>query len=179
MTTAATTTTTKKKIQSISGFSVSAILRNYDAAALGKLWKKSFHSLSLHSAAVRVASLKCRLGGHQWEFAMIVFVLLLLLHWALGSAEWAEGQKHSEGDDPWASCHTSNTEGERERYVFPEIAFYSSFLRCILYRHWQSVTFLYMCGRPSVRPSVHPSCLCIEGWHRVSMGNKGYSLWCV
>ena len=41
--------------------------------------------------------------------------VVLLLRWALGSAEWAEGQKHSEGDDPWASCHTSNTEGERER----------------------------------------------------------------
>lgn len=39
--------------------------------------------------------------------------VVLLLHWALGSAEWAEGQKHSERDDPWASCHTSNTEGEK------------------------------------------------------------------
>lgn len=44
-------------------------------------------------------------------------VVLLLLHWVLGSAEWAEGQKHSEGDNPWASCHTSYTEreGKRER----------------------------------------------------------------
>ena len=38
----------------------------------------------------------------------------LLLHWALGSAEWAEGPKRSKGDDLWASCHTSHTETERE-----------------------------------------------------------------
>lgn len=41
--------------------------------------------------------------------------VVLQLHWALGSAEWAEGQKHSEGDDPWASCQTRYTEGQRER----------------------------------------------------------------
>lgn len=41
--------------------------------------------------------------------------VVLLLHWALGSAELAEGQKYSEGDDPWTSCHTTYREGQQEK----------------------------------------------------------------
>lgn len=56
--------------------------------------------------------------------------VVLLLHWALGSAEWAEGQRHREGDDPWASCHTSNTEAARaEGKKFSR----NSFLHILLY----------------------------------------------
>lgn len=88
---------------------MSAILHKYDAVLGGV--RKSFHLLSLHSAAVRV----CLAEMQTWRPPVGVCndCVVLLLHWALGSAEWAEGQKHSERDDPWASCHTSNTEGEK------------------------------------------------------------------
>lgn len=43
--------------------------------------------------------------------------VVLLLRWASGSAEWAEGQKRRKGDDPWASCHTSHILTEREEFL--------------------------------------------------------------
>lgn len=61
-----------KKLHLFLVLSLSAILHGYDAVLGGVHRKKSFHSLSLHSGALRVALLKCRLGCHQWEFAMIV-----------------------------------------------------------------------------------------------------------
>ncbi len=106
----------KKNIQSILGFSVSAILRKYDAV-LGRVWKKFPFTVTPlccnESCLAEMQTWPPPVGvSHDY---VVLLLLLLLLHWALGSAEWAEGQKHSEGDDPWASCHTSGTERERER----------------------------------------------------------------
>lgn len=80
----------------------------YDAV-LGRVWKKFPFTVT-----PLCCSESCLAEMQTWRPPVGVchdcVALLLLLHWDLGSAEWAEGQKHSEGDDPWASCHTSNTE---------------------------------------------------------------------
>lgn len=102
----------KKNIQSILGFSVSAIQHKCDAA-LGRVWKKFPFTVT-----PLCCSESCLAEMQTWRPPVGLrhdcVVLLLRLHWALGSAEWAEGQKHSEGDDPWASCHKQYRRRVRE-----------------------------------------------------------------
>lgn len=95
--------------------SLSAILHGYDAVLGGVHRKKKFP----FTVTPLWCTESCLAEMQTWLPPVGVchdcVVLLLLLHWVLGSAEWAQGQKHSEGDDPWASCHTSNTE-KREKF---------------------------------------------------------------
>lgn len=61
------------KKQSILTLSMSAIPHKHDL-----VWGdcgRSCHLLSLQIGALRVALLKCRLGFHRWEFAVIVLLL--------------------------------------------------------------------------------------------------------
>lgn len=105
----------RKKIQSILGSSVSAILHKYDAV-LGRARKKFPFTVT-----PLCCSESCLAEMQAWPPPVGVYhdwVVLQLLHWALGSAEWTEGQKHGKGDDLWASCHTSNTERKWEREKF-------------------------------------------------------------
>ena len=109
----------KQLIWSILGFSVSAILHKYDAV-LGELWK-TFHLLSLHSALCCTESCLAEMQTCRPPVGVCDDCVVLLLHWTLGSAEWAEGRKQSEGDDPRASCcHTSNTGGKGKKWILPK-----------------------------------------------------------
>lgn len=100
-----------RKIQSILGSFASAVPHKYDAVLGGARKKFPF------TVTPPCCSESCPAEMRAWPPPVGVYrdwvVLVLLLHWALGSAEWAEGQKHSKGDDPWASCHTSNTSREK------------------------------------------------------------------
>lgn len=80
----------RKKIQAILGLSVSAILRKYNAV-LGRVWKK-FPFTVTPLCCIE----SCLAEMQTWQPPVGVchdcVVLLLQLHWALGSAEWAGGQ---------------------------------------------------------------------------------------
>lgn len=84
----------------------------YYTNILGRLWKKFPFTVT-----PLCCSESCLAEMQTWRPPVGVCddCVVLLLHWALGSAEWAEGQKHSEGDDPWASCHKQYRPRGRER----------------------------------------------------------------
>lgn len=58
----------------------------------------------------------CLAEMQTWEPPVGVCRDCIVLLLGFSTAEWAEGQKHSKGDDPWAICHRSST--ERGRGVF-------------------------------------------------------------
>lgn len=132
------------KKTSILGLRVSAILHKYDAV-LGRVWKKFPFTVT-----PLCCSESCLAEMQTWQPPVgvchdCVVLLLLRLHWALGSAEWAEGQStvREMTLGPAVTQAIQRERGEREKISWNSVLLV---LRNTRHCHWQSVTFPYMWG---------------------------------